>query len=112
MSDVDLHVNKGSAIAQAVSRQLLTARAGFEPGSGHVGLVVDKVPLGQVFSAYFCFPLANLHSTDCSTIIIIIYHLELVQYAKQQPQYQVDSVSLREKKRIPVKKGKVVPVLN
>jgi hypothetical protein len=30
---------------------------GFEPGSGHVGFVVDKVELGQVFSAYFGFPL-------------------------------------------------------
>jgi hypothetical protein len=41
-----------------------------------VGLVVDKVALGQVFSVYFGF-LAN-HSTDCSTIIIII-HPGLVQ---------------------------------
>jgi hypothetical protein len=29
---------------------------GFEPGSGHVGFVVDKVALGQVFSEYFGFP--------------------------------------------------------
>jgi hypothetical protein len=36
------------AIAQAVSRWL--------PGSGHVGFVVDKVALGQVFSEYFGFP--------------------------------------------------------
>jgi hypothetical protein len=31
-------------------------RPGFEPRSGHVGLVVDKVALGQVFSEYFDFP--------------------------------------------------------
>jgi hypothetical protein len=29
---------------------------GFEPGSGLVGFVVDKVALGQVFSEYFGFP--------------------------------------------------------
>jgi hypothetical protein len=31
-------------------------RPGFEPTSGHVGFVVDKVALGQVFSEYFGFP--------------------------------------------------------
>jgi hypothetical protein len=31
-------------------------RPRFEPGSGHVGFVVDKVALGQVFSEYFGFP--------------------------------------------------------
>jgi hypothetical protein len=31
-------------------------RPGFDPSSGHVGLVVDKVALGQVFSEYFGFP--------------------------------------------------------
>jgi hypothetical protein len=31
-------------------------RPGFEPGSGHVGFVVDKVSLGQVFYKYFGFP--------------------------------------------------------
>jgi hypothetical protein len=29
---------------------------GFEARSGHVGFVVDKVTLGQVFSEYFDFP--------------------------------------------------------
>jgi hypothetical protein len=28
----------------------------FKPWSSHVGLVVDKVALGQVFSEYFGFP--------------------------------------------------------
>jgi hypothetical protein len=40
------------AIAQAVSCQW----PGFEPRSGHVGYVVDKVALGQVFSEYSSFP--------------------------------------------------------
>jgi hypothetical protein len=31
-------------------------RPEFEPGFGQVGLVVDKVVLGQVFSEYFGFP--------------------------------------------------------
>jgi hypothetical protein len=31
-------------------------RPGFQPGSGHIGFVVDKVALGQVFSEYFGFP--------------------------------------------------------
>jgi hypothetical protein len=33
-----------------------TRRPGFEPGSGQVGFVVDKVALGQVFSENFGFP--------------------------------------------------------
>jgi hypothetical protein len=35
----------------------------------HVGFVVDKASLGQVFSEYFGFP-ANHHSTNFSIIII------------------------------------------
>jgi hypothetical protein len=31
-------------------------RPGFNPRSGHMGSVVDKVALGQVFSEYFGFP--------------------------------------------------------
>jgi hypothetical protein len=31
-------------------------RPGFEPGSGQVGIVMDEVALGQVFSEYFGFP--------------------------------------------------------
>jgi hypothetical protein len=62
-----------------------------------VGFVVDKVALGQVFSEYFGTP-ANLHSINCSTITII-YPLGLVQEDTQWPQYQVDSVSLHEKKK-------------
>jgi hypothetical protein len=40
---------------------------GFAPGSGQVGLVVDKLALGQVFSEYFGSP-ANLYSTKLSIL--------------------------------------------
>jgi hypothetical protein len=36
----------GRAIAQAVSRRPPSRRPGFEPGSGHVGFLVNKVALG------------------------------------------------------------------
>jgi F420-0:gamma-glutamyl ligase-like protein len=45
----------GCAIAQAISRRLPTAAARFEPRSGHVGFMLDKVALVQVFSEYFSF---------------------------------------------------------
>jgi hypothetical protein len=55
-----LHSDKGidgRAIAQTVSRRLPNvAGGGFEPRSRHVGFVVDKVALGQVFLEYFGFP--------------------------------------------------------
>jgi hypothetical protein len=31
-------------------------RSAFDPGSGQVGFVVDKVALGQIFSEYLGFP--------------------------------------------------------
>jgi hypothetical protein len=39
--------------------------------SGHVGIVVDKVALGQVFFDYFSFP-CSFTFHHCSKIIIII----------------------------------------
>jgi hypothetical protein len=45
------------AIAQAVSRWLPTAAARFRARTGHVGFMVYKVTLGQVFSRVFWFPL-------------------------------------------------------
>jgi hypothetical protein len=41
----------GRAIANAVSRR----RPRFNPRSGHVGFLVDKVAVGQVFSEDFSF---------------------------------------------------------
>jgi hypothetical protein len=72
-----VHFSLGRAIAQPVSRWLPTVAAGFEPGSGRVGFVVEKVALEQVFFPSTSVSPANLHSTNCSTIII--YHLRLVQ---------------------------------
>jgi hypothetical protein len=46
------NVKLDRAIAQTVSRRL----PGFEPGFGHVGFVVDKVELRQIFSENFGFP--------------------------------------------------------
>jgi hypothetical protein len=66
----------GHATAQAVSRQLPTQRPRYKPRSGQVGFVVHKVALGQ-FSMSSSASLANIHSTDCSTLII--YHPGLVQ---------------------------------
>jgi hypothetical protein len=34
----------------------IARRPGFDPRSGRVGFVVDKVALGKVFSEYFGFP--------------------------------------------------------
>jgi hypothetical protein len=40
----------------------LLRRPGFEPWSGHVGFVVDKAALGQVFLEYFGFPCQSFHT--------------------------------------------------
>jgi hypothetical protein len=48
-TDYKQGATQGCAIAQAVSRRVRAQ-------SGHVGFVVDKVALGQVFSEYFRFP--------------------------------------------------------
>jgi hypothetical protein len=46
----------GRAIAQAVVACFPPRQTVFEPGSGHVGFVVDKVALEQGFSEYYDFP--------------------------------------------------------
>jgi hypothetical protein len=50
----------GSFVAAPQLKRLVagfsTRRPGFKSGSIHVGFVVDKVALGQVFSEYFGFP--------------------------------------------------------
>jgi hypothetical protein len=50
---------KGRAMAQVVSRRLSPRR----PGSIHVGFVVDKVALGQVFLRALRFSPSIYHST-------------------------------------------------
>jgi hypothetical protein len=57
----------GRAIAQTVNRWFPTAESRFEPGSGQVRFVVDKVVLGQIFSEHFRFP-CNLYSTNFSIL--------------------------------------------
>jgi hypothetical protein len=47
---------------------------GYSSRLGHVGFVVDKVALGQVFSEYLCFPCQYKFST-----LIVIYHPGLIQ---------------------------------
>jgi hypothetical protein len=39
----------------------MASRSGFEPGSGHVGFVVDKAALEQAFSEYFGFLCQAFH---------------------------------------------------
>jgi hypothetical protein len=67
----------------------------FDPRSGHVGFVVDKVALGQVFSEYFGFPFQSsfhqlLHNHNRSSGTGTI--------GQQWPTYQVDSVSAHPEK--------------
>jgi hypothetical protein len=54
------YMAEGRAIAQAVSRWLPTAVARV-----HMGFVVDKVALGEVFSDYLGFP----HTNFCTITI-------------------------------------------
>ena len=49
----------GRAMAQAVSRGLSPRRPRFDPGSVHVGFVVDKVELGQGFLRVLRFSPVN-----------------------------------------------------
>jgi hypothetical protein len=51
-----LRTLQGRAIAQAFSRRVPPRRPGFKPRSDHMGFVLNKVALGQVFSEYFRFP--------------------------------------------------------
>jgi hypothetical protein len=64
------------SLAQAVRRRLL----GFKPRTGHVGFVVYRVALGQVFSEYFSFPSQFsfhrlLHTRHLSSVAGTIGHL-------------------------------------
>jgi hypothetical protein len=58
------------AVAEAVSRWLPTATAPVRVRTVHVGFVINKAALGQVFSEYSVSP-ANHHSTNFSSIIFI-----------------------------------------
>jgi hypothetical protein len=63
-------------------------RPEFEPGSNHVGFIVDKVALRQVFFEYFGLPYLFAFHRLLHNCHIIIYHLGLEQQAKPWPQYK------------------------
>jgi hypothetical protein len=48
---------------RSLDSDLSPRRPGFAPGSVHVGFVVDKVALGQVFLRVLRFSLSVYHST-------------------------------------------------
>jgi hypothetical protein len=50
-------INFRSQDALMLVAGLSPRRTGFDPRSVHVGFVVDKVALGQVFPEYFSFPM-------------------------------------------------------
>jgi hypothetical protein len=71
---------EGRAMAQAVIACLSEQRAGFDPGSVHMGFVVDKVALGQVFSRVLRFSPVSiippvLHYLEKLKTKLIIFHL-------------------------------------
>jgi hypothetical protein len=69
-------------MAQVVSRRSLTAEARVRARAIHVGFVVDKVALEQVFSEFFGFPLSIYHSTVAlQTHIVWGMRNMLAQYA-------------------------------
>jgi hypothetical protein len=55
-------------------------RPGFDPGSVHVGFVVDKVALGQVFPRQFHSTGAQLHGKTKKLIIFITHTREALIY--------------------------------
>jgi hypothetical protein len=50
----------GRAVAQRLDAGFPPRRLGFAYGQ-HVGFLVDKAALGQVFSEYFGFPFQSFH---------------------------------------------------
>jgi hypothetical protein len=51
-----LHPKRAVLYLRSLVAGFPTRRPGFEPRSGHVGFVVDKLTRGQVFSEYFGCP--------------------------------------------------------
>jgi hypothetical protein len=80
--------DQGRAIAQVVSLPL-PGGPGWIPGQVMWDFWWTKWHWGR-FSLCTSVSPANSHSTDYCTLII--YHPGLVQYGKQWPTYQVDSV--------------------
>jgi hypothetical protein len=59
-NNVIFNITEGPAVAQRLDAGFPPRRPGFEYGQ-HVGFVVDKPALGQVFSEYFGFPCQSFH---------------------------------------------------
>jgi hypothetical protein len=56
-------------------------RTGFDPGSVHMGFVVDKVALGQVFPEYFGLPLSiSFHRCSMTRKRIIIIIIIIISF--------------------------------
>jgi hypothetical protein len=60
-------------------------RHGFAPGSAHVGFVVDKVALRQVFVLVLLFSPVSIIPPQLS---IVIYHLGDEQKARWWPEFR------------------------
>jgi hypothetical protein len=75
---------QGRAVAQRLDAGFLPWRPGFAYGQ-HVGFVVDRAALGQVFSEYFGFPCQSFHR-----FLHYHNHLGLTQLAIKWPQCRVD----------------------
>jgi hypothetical protein len=61
-------------------------RSGFDPGSVHVGFVVDKVALGQVFPEYFGLSLSiSFHRCSITRTIIIIIIIIIIIMLHKKP---------------------------
>jgi hypothetical protein len=54
------NIIEGRAVAQRLDPGFPPRRPGFAYGQ-HVGFVVDKAALGQIFSEYFGFPCQSFH---------------------------------------------------
>ena len=48
-TDVTVNIDTGRAMVRRLVAGLPPRRPGFNPGSAHVGFLVDKVALGEVF---------------------------------------------------------------
>jgi hypothetical protein len=64
----------GCATAQAVSRQLLTMDAQVQFHRHHMGFVVDKMAMGQVFFKVLQFSHLFYHSTNVPRSYSLNYH--------------------------------------
>jgi hypothetical protein len=82
-------------------------KAGFGFWSVHVGFVVDKVALGQVFLRVLWFSPVNISFRQGS---ILIYHLGEEQYVRWWPQFRDIVSPHRRGNRYEIQEQNEVPV--